>query len=154
MRCMRYGAGWSGDVIDATRKDYPHYGGHGIRVCQQWRGSDKPNEWNYSGFEEFEKWAMAHGFKPGMTLDRINNNLGYRPDNTRWVSKKAQAYNRRTNRYLTYQGRTQTLTQWSKELDIPDYTICKRLAKGWSVEKTLSTPRKRFTLLSIPGSSA
>lgn len=97
---------------DPSRKDSPKYRGRGIRVCPEWRGSTEPDEWNHDGFLVFEQWALTHGFRPGMTLDRINNNMGYSPYNTRWISKKAQAYNRRTNVYYTYKGRTMTAKQW------------------------------------------
>ena len=101
-------------TMDPKRKDYHHYGGRGIRVCDQWKGTAAKNEWNHDGFLEFEKWAMAHGFRVGMTLDRANNNMGYSPTNCRWISKKAQAYNRQTNVYYTYNGRTMTAIQWSR----------------------------------------
>lgn len=97
----------------STRRDYPHYGGRGIKVCEQWRGSAIKDDWCYDGFLVFEQWALTHGYKDGMTIDRINNNKGYEPGNVRWISKKAQAYNRSTNVYYTYKGRTLTAKQWS-----------------------------------------
>lgn len=98
---------------DPKRKDFPHYGGRGIKVCDEWRGTAVKDEWNHDGFVAFEQWAISHGYRPGMTLDRVNNNVGYSPYNTRWISKKAQAYNRQTNVYYTYNGRTMTAKQWS-----------------------------------------
>ena len=99
---------------DPQRKDYPHYGGRGIRVCEEWRGTPDKMDWCYDGFLVFEEWALAHGYRAGLTIDRINNNTGYSPRNCRFISKKAQAYNRQTNIYYTYNGRTLTAMQWSK----------------------------------------
>lgn len=99
---------------DPKRKDYPHYGARGIRVCPEWRGTTDLNDWNHDGFLVFEEWALAHGYRKGMTIDRVNNNVGYSSRNCRFISKKAQAYNRQTNIYYTYQGRTMTAIQWSR----------------------------------------
>ncbi len=113
-----------------TNKDYPHYGGRGIRMCDEWKDD----------YEAFYKWAMSHGYKPGLTVDRISNKRGYSPQNCRLISMKKQAYNRGTNRYLRYNNETHTLTKWAEILDIPDNTLSMRLARGWTVERALSTP--------------
>lgn len=126
---------------DPRRKDFYKYGGHGIRVCREWRGTDEPNDWCYEGYAAFEAWAMAHGYRQGMTLDRVSNHRGYAPNNCRWISKQAQAYNRKTNTYITADGITRTLTWWSKEKNIPDYVICKRIAAGWTPEEAVLIPK-------------
>jgi hypothetical protein len=126
---------------DPRRKDYYKYGARGIKVCESWRGSSEPNEWTHDGYTVFMQWAMSHGYRDGMTLDRVSNGRGYAPNNCRWISKKAQAYNRKTNTYLTVEGVTRTLTQWASERGIPDYVICKRLAAGWDVERAVMTPK-------------
>jgi hypothetical protein len=125
---------------DPRRKDYAKYGGHGIRVCEEWRGTSDLRSWSREGYQEFEKWALSHGWKKGMTLDRVNNGAGYGPNNCRWVSKKGQAYNRRINVYITHEGKTKTLTQWAKDTGIPDYVICKRRKAGWSDAEALTIP--------------
>ena len=66
---------------DPRRKDYCKYGARGIKVCDEWRQS----------FEAFEAWALSHGYRDGLTLDRICNNRGYAPGNCRWVSGRQQA---------------------------------------------------------------
>lgn len=100
-------------TTDPKRKDYPKYGGRGIRVCDAWRGTKAKDDWNYDGFLVFEQWAVTHGYRDGMTIDRVSNARGYEPGNVRWISKKAQAYNRRTNVYYTYNGRTLAAKQWA-----------------------------------------
>lgn len=96
-----------------VRRDYNHYGGRGITVCPEWRGTMEKNKWCGEGYLVFEQWALTHGYKDGLTLDRVNNNAGYSPGNCRWISKKAQAYNRSSNAMLTYNGRTMTRVEWA-----------------------------------------
>lgn len=88
----------------------------------------------------FQRWAYAHGYKEGMSLDRIDNTKDYSPDNCRWVNAKVQANNKSNNHYLTYKGRTQTLMQWSEELGINYGTLKSRINRShWSVEKAFET---------------
>ena len=137
---------WHGAVRrchDPKRKDYPKYGGHGIKVCEKWRGTAMPNEWNMTGFLEFEAWAISHGYRPGLTLDRICNNRGYQPNNVRWISKKQQAYNRRTNRYLTVKGKTKTLEQWARTYSIGPDVILHRIERGWDPERAVTEPVRK-----------
>lgn len=82
---------------------YPRYGGRGIKVC---------NEWN-NDFVVFQKWAYENGFREDLTLDRIDVNGDYSPENCRWVSQKEQSRNRTTNKYLTVNGVTKCYTDWS-----------------------------------------
>lgn len=111
-------------------KDYPKYGGRGITLCKEWED-----------FENFYIWALSHGFKHGLTLDRINNNRGYRPDNCRWVGRKGQAYNRTTNRYLRCKdGEVHTLEEWARRLGTPPSTVARRIERGWTVDEAVRTP--------------
>lgn len=110
-------------------KDYPHYGGRGVRVCDEWHD-----------FERFYDWAMSSGYSNELTLDRRYNNKGYRPDNCRWISRHAQANNRSTATFYTVDGRTRSLAQWCREYGIPSYTVCHRLEAGWSVKDAITTP--------------
>lgn len=119
---------------DPRRKDYPKYGGRGIKVCDEWKND----------YAVFESWAIAHGYKDGMTLDRLCNNRGYSPNNCRWITNKQQSYNRKTNRYITIDGRTQTLEQWAKERGIGPDVIKHRESRGWPIEKAVMTPLKRI----------
>lgn len=110
---------------------YMDYGGRGITVCDEWDKS----------FENFKEWALANGYKDNLTIDRINNDKGYFPNNCRWATMKTQSINRRTNRILIFNGKELTATQWADELNIDSNTILSRIdVYGWSVEKALSTP--------------
>lgn len=112
---------------------YPLYGGRGIKVCGAWM----------SDYQSFRNWAMDNGYREDLTLDRIDNNGDYCPENCRWVDRKTQANNRRTNRLITYNGITHTLSEWSEITGIKWCTILARINKGWSTEKALYTPVRR-----------
>ena len=124
---------WHGMVRrchDPRRKDYPKYGGRGIKVCDEWRES----------YDAFEAWAFSHGYKEGLTLDRICNHRGYEPGNCRWISSRQQNYNRKTNRYITIGGRTRTLEQWAAERGLGPDVILHRIERGWSEEEAILIP--------------
>lgn len=74
-------------------KDYPRYGGRGISVCPEW--SDPK-----SGYRAFAVWAIKNGWKPGLTVERNDNNYGYSPNNCRFASRVEQCYNRSTNKSI------------------------------------------------------
>ena len=116
---------------DKNRKlDYPRYGGRGIKVCDEWE----------SDFVSFYTWATNHGYVDGLTLDRIDNNGNYSPENCRWVTRKIQNGNRRNNRLITFKGETKILAQWAREVGIHGATIGNRLDAGWSTERALTEP--------------
>lgn len=119
--------------LNESCSDYKHYGARGITVCEEW-----------SSFEAFETWALSSGYDDTLSIDRQNNSLGYSPENCRWVTDVVQANNKRSNRLLTYNGKTQTVSQWAKEIGINRQTIEQRLLRDWSIEDALTTPlRKR-----------
>lgn len=119
---------------DKKRKlDYPRYGGRGIKVCGEWEKS----------FLAFYRWAKAHGYSEGLTLDRIDNNGNYQPDNCRWVDRKVQNGNRRNNHRITYHGKTKILAQWARELGVPANRLSYRLRRGWSVHRAFTTPKMK-----------
>lgn len=109
---------------------YYLYGGRGISICEEW--------------ENFEVFLRDMGKAPSKkhSIDRIDNGKGYFPENCRWATPKMQANNRRTNRNITYQNKTQTLTQWAEELNICDTALYCRLKRGWSLERALTTKRE------------
>lgn len=114
-------------------KFYCNYGGRGIKICPEWL--DKEN-----GLENFYNWAIANGYKDNLTIDRIDNNGNYEPSNCRWATPKEQGNNTRANHLITYNGKTQTLTQWANEKRVKRCTLQMRLKRGWTIEKTLNTP--------------
>ena len=115
-----------------SHRQYKDYGGRGIKVCDEW-----------NSFENFYKWAMENGYKEGLSIDRINNDKDYCPENCKFSTRIEQANNKRNNHILTFCGKSQNLEQWSKEKGLTRGTIYSRLRKGWSVEKTLGTPMLR-----------
>lgn len=115
-------------------KLYPDYGGRGITVCDEWKNS----------FMNFYNWAMSNGYSDDLSIDRIDNNKGYYPDNCRWADKSTQSKNRRSTKNITYKGITKCLSEWSKELGIDRRTLNTRIYKyGWSIEKAFNTPVNR-----------
>lgn len=112
---------------------YSNYGARGIAVCDRWRNS-------FDLFLEDVGQRPACNGKghPEFTLDRIDNSQGYEPGNVRWVTWEEQHNNRRSNKLITHEGRTQTLAKWAKETGIGRATISYRLKRGWSTEEALS----------------
>lgn len=96
---------------DVNCKAYFNYGGRGIKVCDRWLNS-------------FENFLADMGEKPSPahSLDRIDTNGDYCPENCRWATREEQANNKRSSIMIEYNGKTQTFAQWSKELNIPYYS--------------------------------
>lgn len=111
------------------------YGGRGITVCDRWLGAD--------GFANFLA-DMGPRLSENSYLDRIDNDGNYEPSNCRWTTWKNQQRNRRTTRYLTYDGQTRCLAEWAEMYGIPSGLLWVRLERlNWSLEKALTTaPRK------------
>lgn len=108
---------------------YSRYGGRGIIVCDEWRNN----------FQSFYDWAIANGYHEDRSIDRINNNGNYCPENCRWVDFNVQNNNTNRNHYVTYNGETLTIAQWSKKRGINKNTLHSRLTKyGWSIERALA----------------
>lgn len=110
-----------------NNKDYPNYGGRGIKVCDEWRNS----------FESFYSWAMSNGYSEELSIDRIDVNGNYEPNNCRWANATMQQNNKRNNRILEYKGETHTIAEWSRILHISRDVINKRIAKGDSIEEII-----------------
>lgn len=110
---------------------YTSYGGRGITICDEWLSNDH----SHKGFNTFKAWAITHGYAEGLTIDRIDNNKGYSPDNCRWATPKEQSNNRRSNVMITYNGETKTLKLWSETLGISYNVLVRRLDLGVPVEK-------------------
>lgn len=108
-------------------KVYSDYGGRGIKVCKEWTDD----------FSAFQKWALANGYKEGLTIDRKDNDKGYSPDNCRWTDRKIQGNNKRNCRYITYKGQRKTVAEWSDITGIPHDTLLYRLNHGWETERIL-----------------
>lgn len=98
---------------------YEAYGGRGILICDEWHD-----------FQNFYNWALDHGYTDELTIDRINNDEGYFPENCRWADRITQQSNRRGNHYFTYAGETKTLAEWTRCLGVKYSTLWYRIARG------------------------
>ena len=113
-------------------KDYPRYGGRGIKVCRQW-----------ANFMPFARWALSNGYAPGLTIDRNDYDGMYEPGNCSWEDAKSQANNRSTNFMVTYKGKEKTLKNWCEELGLPYQTIYARIKRyNWPIEDAFEKPVK------------
>lgn len=111
--------------------NYNLYGARGIDVCDEW----------YNSYEKFRNWALANGYTEELTIDRIDVNGGYEPSNCRWATNQEQANNKRTNVHLTFNGKTQTVFQWAREVGLNPITLEARIHRyKWDVERALTEP--------------
>ena len=109
---------------------YKHYGGRGIGVCERWFN--------------FENFYADMGTRPqGLSLDRMNNNDGYKPSNCRWATLIEQYNNTSRNVKITYNGLTLSISQWAERMGIKYRTLQGRINRGWSIEKSLTKGRVR-----------
>lgn len=121
---------------DPSHKSYTQYGGAGITVCDRW--------------QDFAHSLSDMGeCPPSMTLDRIENSIGYQPGNCRWASKADQNKNRSNIVMLTYQGETKSVTEWATQFGMRQANLTMRLRLGWSIERALTQPLKARTVRSI-----
>lgn len=103
-----------------SHKWYKRYGGRGITVCDEWKDS----------FQAFYDWAISHGYSENLTIDRVDNDKGYYPDNCRWATKIAQTNNRYNNVKIEIIGKNQTVAEWAKEMGLGYQTLYRRYCRG------------------------
>ena len=103
-----------------------YYYDKGIRVCEEWQHD----------FNAFYKWAIESGYNDDLTIDRFDSNKNYCPENCRWATKEEQVINRHNiNHFISYNGKNQTLSQWSRELHISRKCILNNINKGLSLDE-------------------
>ena len=112
---------------------YHRYGARNITVCDEWRNS----------FEEFFLWALENGYSDDLTLDRIDTNKNYCPENCRWADMKTQQRNRSTNRLITYKGATLTAKEWSEVFGIEYNVLLWRLSRWTDLDRVFNTPVRK-----------
>lgn len=112
---------------------YDRYGGRGIKVCDEWNKS----------FPSFYEWAINNGFREDLSLDRIDNNKGYSPENCRWATRFEQARNVRRNHMITYNGKTQCIGAWSEETGIRRDTLLYRINHFKSLDDVFNPKHKK-----------
>jgi hypothetical protein len=121
-----------GRCHDPKNSSYALYGGRGITVCDRWR-------------ESFSDFACDMGPIPaGMSLDRIDNDGPYSPENCRWADRKTQGRNRRTNRLITAHGKTASIVEWSEITGLTLDTLQTRVRRGWPDEDIVSRPSRPY----------
>lgn len=129
---------WNGmknRCYDADDRAFKWYGGRGIKVCDEW----------VNDYGAFRQWALENGYDDSLnkyecTIDRINDNGDYSPDNCRFTNMVVQNNNRRSNVVITFNGESHTLKEWSYITGLNYSMLKKRYKYGWSAERMLSTP--------------
>lgn len=124
---------WSsmkGRCFRKTCKDYPNYGGRGITVCNEWKND----------FQAFYDWAISHGYKDHLTIERMNPNGNYEPQNCTWLENEKQAINRRNTKLIEYHGGLFNERELSKMLNINYNTLRDYIQRG----KTICEITKQF----------
>ena len=118
-----------------TNKAYKHYGGRGIKVCKEWQDYLVFKEWAYShGYDENAKFQEC-------TIDRIDVNGDYCPENCRWTINSEQCINKQDTVYVELNGERMALSQAAEKLHMNYGTLNSRINKlHWSIERALSTP--------------
>lgn len=106
---------------------YENYGGRGIKVCDEWKND----------FKSFYEWAVTNGYKDTLTIDRINVNGDYEPNNCRWSTLIQQGRNKRNNKTYTINGETRCLSEWCELLNLNYNTVSTRIHRNWAIEKAL-----------------
>lgn len=112
---------------NSNAHNYPLYGGRGITVCEEW-----------NNIEKFEEWVKESDYEVGLTLERIDVNGDYEPNNCKWATMKEQSNNKRNTIRITANGITLTVPEWAELLGVSDKKIYKRRRLGWSDEEIIN----------------
>ena len=112
---------------------YKYYGARGVNVCDEWQS-----------FVPFMEWATANGYEEHLTIDRINTNGNYCPENCRWATCKEQQNNTRYTKSIEMHGERHSVMEWAGILGIPHTTLYNRLRRGWDINRALTTKRKKY----------
>jgi len=127
-----------GRCFNSNDDAFNDYGGRGITVCTRWL--------------RFENFLADMGEPPlHHSIDRINNDGNYEPGNCRWANSYTQMQNRRSCVKMTHNGKTQTVAEWARELEVQEGLLFRRLRLGWSHEQTLTTPLRDTAMATTPG---
>ena len=102
----------------------------GIKMCEEWERD----------FQKFKEWALANGYKKGLTIDRIDNSKGYEPSNCRWATPKDQSNNKTNNVIVEYRGERMTVAQCCDKYDVARHLVYQRLRSGKTIQEAIETP--------------
>lgn len=125
----RVWAGMKNRCTNPNAEMFPFYGGRGIRVCEEWAAS-------------YDAFMRDMGPRPSRnhSIDRIDTNGDYCPENCRWVTNAEQQRNRTDNRFITHANETRCLQEWGEVTGLKPNSIRYRIEHGWTVEEALFTP--------------
>ena len=112
--------------------EYNIYGGKGIAICDQW----------LEDYDAFCEWSLANGYNDSLSIDRIDNNGNYCPENCRWATAFQQMRNTSRNRFYQIGDEVKTISEWCDIYQINLHTFYGRIREGWTVEDALSIPSK------------
>lgn len=130
-RLFKIWTGMRGRCNTKTSGGYKDYGGRGIKVDERW-----------NDFNVFKKWALDNGYADNLSIDRIDVNGNYCPENCRWITMKDQAHNKRTTKYIIYNNEKLSATQMAVKYGVNASTLLRRLRKGWSTEECINGKNK------------
>lgn len=117
-----------------THTKYKSYGARGIEVCEEWKNLD-------DGFDNFVEWALSNGYTDEMTIERIDVNGNYCPENCKWITMQEQAYNKQNTIWVNFNGEKIQLSEICKRLGVNYFRVYERIFdSGWSVEDALTMP--------------
>lgn len=113
--------------LDEKHSNFKNYGGRNICICENWLNNR----------DAFIFWAITHGYEDDKSIDRINNDWGYYPENCRWVTRDIQSNNKRCSHFIEYEGERMTVRQWEKRLGLSRGAIIWRLSHGWTPKQAI-----------------
>lgn len=116
---------------DPKNKRWEQYGGRGIAICHDW-----------DDYNQFRKWAMANGYTDELTIDRINVDGNYCPENCRWADAKTQANNISRNRIIEYRNKEMTMSELADYLGLSYSALQHRIERGWDMESIANIPQR------------
>jgi hypothetical protein len=116
---------------NSNHPNFKYYGGKGVVICGEW-----------NDIIVFEKWALENGYKDDLTIDRMDSNGNYEPDNCRWATREEQSNNKCSNVKITHNGITLGISQWAYKLGGKSHMVISRLRRGWTDSEAVSIPFK------------
>lgn len=134
-RLYRIWSGMKDRCFNSRGKYFDRYGKVGRTMCDEWANS----------FEAFYEWAMSNGYSDELTIDRINNDDGYSPNNCRWATWEQQENNRNDNIRIEYAGETHGVREWSRITGMPTYVIYSRYKRWADPMRIFGTPYSPVT---------
>lgn len=138
-RIYRIYQGMKERCYNKNNERYKNYGKRGIIICDEWLNKE-------NGFINFYNWAMNNGYTDELTIDRINVDSNYEPNNCRWITNKEQQSNKTYHHLLDYNGKIQNIAKWSEQTGLPYDVIWRRIEDGWNVNDILKPIKDKYLI--------